>query len=84
MKSGTKSRKSTAKRKDSRRSLPRDLNELVQDEALISAAVSKRVREAVLAHKAAGRPTVICRDGKIVHVPPEDIEFDENGSLKEK
>ena len=67
-----------------RRKRTRSIDELVQDEALISAAVNEGIREAILAHKAAGRPIVIWRDGKVVHVPPEEIEIDDNGSLQNK
>ena len=87
MKSGAKSRKSTAKNRTGRRlsRQTRDISELIQDEALIGKVLSDGVRQAVLAHKLAGRSIVVWRDGKVVHVPAEEIEVDENGdNEKEK
>ena len=36
------------------------------------------VREALLDHKRAGNPVAIWRDGKVVIVPPEEIEISKN------
>ncbi len=39
---------------------------------------SLAVREALLDHKRAGNPVAIWRDGKVVIVPPEEIEVFED------
>lgn len=39
-------------------------------------AFERGMREARRKHKEAGVPMVISRDGKIVHIQPEDIEID--------
>ena len=39
-----------------------------------TAALVEAGREARRRHKALGHPIVIWRDGKVVEVPPEDIE----------
>lgn len=47
--------------------------ELLADRSLITAAVRKAVREAVLQHARAGKPVATYRDGKVVWIPPEEI-----------
>lgn len=37
-------------------------------------AMRKAVREAVLQHKLLGNPIAVWRDGKVVWIPPEEIE----------
>jgi len=37
-------------------------------------AMRKAVREAVLRHKLLGNPIAVGRDGKVVWIPPEQIE----------
>jgi len=41
----------------------------------VIAAMQVAVREAVARHKALGQSIVIWRDGKVVIVPPEEIEI---------
>ena len=38
-------------------------------------AMRKAVREAVLRHKLLGQPIAVGRDGKVVWIPPEEIEI---------
>ena len=47
--------------------------ELVRDKAVMHAAVSKAMREAVLSHARAGNPVPVLRDDKVVWIPPEEI-----------
>ena len=47
-------------------------DELLQDQ--IVEAVGRAVQEAVRDHKRAGNPIARLRDGKVVLVPPEEIE----------
>lgn len=37
-------------------------------------AMRKAVREALLRHKLLGNPIAVCREGKVVWIPPEEIE----------
>lgn len=37
-------------------------------------AMRKAVREAVLRHKLLGQPIAVSRDGKVVWIPPDEIE----------
>lgn len=47
--------------------------ELFADHALISAAISRAVRKAVLDHARAGNPVATWENGKVVWIPPEEI-----------
>jgi len=47
--------------------------ELFADEALITAAIRRGVREAVLNHAQAGQAVPTWRDGKVVWIPAEEI-----------
>lgn len=48
-----------------------DLNSPETDEA-----IRRAMKEARRKHKEAGVPMVVSRDGKIVHIQPDDIEID--------
>jgi hypothetical protein len=48
-------------------------SELMADHALITEAIARGVREAVLQHARAGRPVPIWQDGKVVWIPPDEI-----------
>lgn len=54
--------------------------EAFADKELITQALAKGVRDALLQHKRAGNPVVEWRDGKIVWIQPEDIIVDEEQS----
>ena len=41
---------------------------------VLVAAAQEAVREALLRHKARGNSVVVWRDGRVVMLPPEDIE----------
>ena len=47
--------------------------DLLQDRAIIQAAIAKGTREAVLTHARAGHSVPVFRDGKVVWIPPEEI-----------
>ncbi len=51
----------------------RTIAELMNDTALITAAIQRAVREAVLSHARAGFPVATWRDGQVVWVQPEEI-----------
>ncbi len=44
---------------------------------LVEAAMNKGVREALRRHKLLGESIAVWRDGKVVIVPPEEIEIPE-------
>jgi len=60
----------------------KSIPELLQDRDLIQKALRESVQEAVRFHKLLGHPIVTWRDGKVVIVPPEEIEVEEGGPPK--
>jgi hypothetical protein len=50
------------------------MDELWEDGRAIDRALREAVREALLRHKKLGESIVIWKDGKVVWVPPEEIE----------
>jgi hypothetical protein len=46
------------------------------DPEAVTAAINKALRNARIAHKQQGVPMATWRDGKVVLVPPEQIEID--------
>jgi len=50
----------------------KDINKLLADDALITAAMRRGVREALRRHKQARNPICEWRDGKVVWIQPED------------
>ena len=63
---------------------PNRVAELMRDGKAIQEAMRQAVHDTVRQHKLLGRPIVIWRDGKVVWVPPEEIELadEKNGSAK--
>lgn len=51
-----------------------DINLAEQAEA-IELILQEGVRQALLIHKRLGNPIAICRDGKVVIIPPEEIDI---------
>ena len=49
---------------------PRDIGKIMREGVLIDQAMKKAARAAVLAHKRAGKPLVVWRDGRIKRVKP--------------
>ncbi len=47
--------------------------ELLANHALITAAINRAVREAVLTHARAGQPVSTWRDGKVVWLQPAEV-----------
>ena len=52
----------------------KDIGKIFAEGTLIDEAVRKAVKEAVLMHKRAGNPIVVCKDGEMVWLSPEEIE----------
>jgi hypothetical protein len=49
------------------------ISELLADHALITAAICKAVKEAVLQHARAGRPVATWQNGQVVWIQPAEI-----------
>jgi hypothetical protein len=47
------------------------------DDAALQKAMGKAVYDALRTHKLLGHPIVVWRDGKVVWVPPDEIELPE-------
>lgn len=58
-----------------RRELPDDLFIAYSEE--VEQVLRRAVRQALLMHKRAGNPVAGWRDGKVVIIPPEEIEVDD-------
>jgi hypothetical protein len=54
-----------------------DIAAIFADSAAVQRVLSQAVREAVLRHKRLGESIFVWRDGKVVEVPPEEIEVGE-------
>ena len=53
----------------------KDLDRIfVEESHLITEAIRKGVRDAILRHKQAGLPIVVYRDGKSVWIDPSDFD----------
>jgi hypothetical protein len=55
-----------------------DIQALFADGREIDAALTEAVRGALVMHKRMGYPVVAWRDGRVVWIPPEQIEVDES------
>jgi hypothetical protein len=55
------------------------IDELFQDGRAIDEALKEAARDARRLHKALGNPMATWKDGKVVWVPPEEIQVDEPG-----
>ncbi|HEY7422787.1 MAG TPA: hypothetical protein VH682_00870 [Gemmataceae bacterium] len=54
----------------------RSIAELLADHDLITAAVNRAFREAVLKHARAGQAIAVSQNGEVVWIPPEEILAD--------
>lgn len=52
----------------------KDIDKIFEDGKLIDRALKKAVRNAVRRHKRAGNPISEWRDGKVIWIPPEEID----------
>jgi len=48
------------------------------DMEALDAAVQRAVRKALLVHKKLGNPVATWKDGKVVWIPPEEIEVEDD------
>ncbi len=56
------------------------IDEFFADNERMSKAMGHAVQQALRVHKALGHPIVAWRDGKVVQIPPEEIELESNGN----
>ena len=68
---------STNGRKSSEGNLKKGPRELFADSARVQAAVNDAMRDVRLLHKRMGVGLVGWKDGKIVEIPPEEIQIDD-------
>lgn len=54
-----------------------DAKALFADGREIDAALARAVRKALLEHKRAGNPIAVWQDGRVVWIPPEEIDVEE-------
>ena len=59
---------------------PEELAELIAESRKVEAAVQAAVRDALLRHKRLGQPIVVWENGRVVWIPPEEIEIPEEPS----
>jgi len=55
--------------------------DLLADHNLITAAINRGVREAVLKHARAGQSIAVSQNGEVVWIPPAEILADFSGDL---
>ena len=53
------------------------VSERMQDTEGIERAMAEAIRETVREHKLLGFPIVVWQDGKVVEIPPEEIELED-------
>lgn len=53
----------------------RDIEKILLETDLADRAIRKAVRDAGLRHKLLGYPIAVSRGGKVVWIPPEEIEI---------
>ena len=57
-----------------RRKSGKDIGKIFAEGTLIDEAMKRSVREAIRQHRLAGVPMVVWRDGRIMHIPAEQLE----------
>lgn len=58
--------------------------DVLENTRQVTERLAVAVREALLDHKRAGNPVAIWRDGKVVIVPPEEIDLYDEGDAAPK
>jgi hypothetical protein len=53
------------------------MEQLASQSASVEAAVKLAVRDALIQHKRTGNPICVWRDGKVVWIPADEIQIDE-------
>jgi len=56
------------------------IEEFFSDNERMAKAMGQAVQSALRLHKLLGQPIISWRDGKVVEIPPEEIELESNGN----
>ena len=56
---------------------PSRIRRLFEDDAVMDEAMREVARRVRRFHKQTGRPLVVWRDGRVCHIPPEEIRVDD-------
>jgi hypothetical protein len=59
-----------------------DIEAAMIDGALVDEALDEAAQDAIEAHRRAGRPMVICRDGQVVWVHPDELDRERRSGEK--
>ena len=54
-----------------------DIGRIMREGTLVDEAIRKAIRDAMLSHKRLGDPVVGWKDGKVVWIPADQIEVEE-------
>ena len=54
-----------------------DIGRIIREGTLVDEAIRKAIRDAMLMHKKLGDPVVGLKNGKVVWIPADQIEVDE-------
>ena len=57
-----------------------DIGRTIREGTLVDEAIRKATRDALLMHRKLGQPVVGWKDGKVVWVPADQIEVDEESA----
>ena len=60
------------------------IGDFFSDNERMTKAMGQAVQQALRVHKLLGHPIVSWRDGKVVQIPPEEIEVEINGNAPQK
>jgi hypothetical protein len=54
----------------------KDITRLLRERTEVDRALARAIQQALWEHKQLGHPVVIWRDGKVVWLPPEEIQVE--------
>jgi hypothetical protein len=54
-----------------------NIPEILKDRPRVQKALRDAVQKAIRFHKLMGQPIVVWKDGKVVEIPPEEIQLEE-------
>ena len=54
-----------------------NIPEILKDRPRVQKALRDAVQKAIRFHKLMGRPIIVWKDGKVVEIPPEEIQLEE-------
>ena len=60
-----------------------NIPEILKDRPRVQKALRDAVQKAIRFHKLMGRPIIVWKDGKVVEIPPEQIQLEETNGAAE-